>query len=157
MERFDVLTGELPVQQDRSGYAWRGRRGAADGSRWLGASVYELPAGEWTFPYHYHHGVEEWLYVAAGAPTLRDRRGSGRYRPAIWSASRAARPDSTSAAATRSTTGTANELDATAGGQRDVGEGRRRARGCARLAAGAGAPRSPGAAAPGAGGDRGPV
>ncbi len=42
------------------------------GLRWLGASVYELPEGEWTFPYHYHHGVEEWLYVVAGAPTLRD-------------------------------------------------------------------------------------
>ncbi|MGO9956705.1 MAG: cupin domain-containing protein [Solirubrobacteraceae bacterium] len=75
MERFNVLTGELSVQQDRSGYAWRGRRGAGDGLRWLGASVYELPAGEWTFPYHYHHGVEEWLYVAAGAPTLRDPAG----------------------------------------------------------------------------------
>jgi uncharacterized cupin superfamily protein len=27
-------------------------------------------------PYHYHHGVEEWLYVAAGAPTLRDPAGA---------------------------------------------------------------------------------
>jgi len=77
MHRFNVLTGQLPVRQDRSGYAWRGRRGLPGevGLRWFGASVYELPDGEWTFPYHYHHGVEEWLYVVTGAPTLRDPTG----------------------------------------------------------------------------------
>jgi len=71
---FNVLSGELPARQDRSGYAWRGRRGIGrdEGLRWLGASVYELPAGQWSFPYHYHHGVEEWLYVVAGTPTLRE-------------------------------------------------------------------------------------
>lgn len=77
MRRFNVLTGELPVHQDRPGYTWRGRRGVADesGLRWFGASVYELPEGQWTYPYHYHHGVEEWLYVLAGMPTLRDPAG----------------------------------------------------------------------------------
>jgi uncharacterized cupin superfamily protein len=77
MRRFNLLTGELPVQQDRAGYAWRGRRGVARelGLRSLGASVYELPDRQWTFPYHYHHGVEEWLYVVAGAPTLREPAG----------------------------------------------------------------------------------
>ena len=77
MERFNVLNGELPTQQDRPGYAWRGRFGVARelGLRNLGASVYELPAGEWSFPYHYHHGVEEWLYVIGGSPALRDPGG----------------------------------------------------------------------------------
>lgn len=77
MRRFSVLTGELPVEQDRPGYAWRGRRGLARdfGLRWFGASVYELPDGQWTYPYHYHHGVEEWLYLVSGAPTLRDPGG----------------------------------------------------------------------------------
>ncbi len=77
MRRFNVLTGELPVRRDRSGYAWRGRGGLARemGLGWLGASVFELPAGDWTFPYHYHYGVEEWLYVVAGAPTLREPAG----------------------------------------------------------------------------------
>jgi uncharacterized cupin superfamily protein len=77
MHRFNVLTGELPLQQDRAGYGWSGRRGVASelGLRWLGASLYELPDGQWTFPYHYHHGVEEWLYVVAGAPMLRDSAG----------------------------------------------------------------------------------
>ena len=77
MRRFNVLTGELPAQQDRTGYAWRARRGVPGdfGLRMLGASVYELPDGQWTFPYHYHHGVEEWLYVIAGEPILRDPTG----------------------------------------------------------------------------------
>jgi uncharacterized cupin superfamily protein len=51
------------------------------GLRRLGASVYELPEGQWTFPYHYHHGVEEWLYVLAGKPTLRDPTGERALRP----------------------------------------------------------------------------
>ncbi len=77
MHRINVLTDELPLDQDRRGYAWRGRRGLADeaGLRWFGASVYELPDRQWTFPYHYHHGVEEWLYVVAGTPTLREETG----------------------------------------------------------------------------------
>ena len=77
VRRFNVLSGELSVERDRSGYAWRGRRGVACelGLGWLGASIYDLPADQWTFPYHYHHGVEEWLYVAAGAPSLRDAAG----------------------------------------------------------------------------------
>jgi uncharacterized cupin superfamily protein len=77
VHRFNVLTGELPVQQDRPGYTWRGRRGVAGefGLRWLGASVFELPEGQWTFPYHYHHGVEEWLFVVTGEPVLREPAG----------------------------------------------------------------------------------
>ena len=77
MRRFNVLAGELAVEQDRSGYTSHSSRGVARdlGLRRLGASVYELPDGQWTFPYHYHHGVEEWLYVVAGTPTLRDPVG----------------------------------------------------------------------------------
>jgi hypothetical protein len=49
------------LQQDRPAFVWRGGRGMVCelNLRWFGASVYELPAGQWTFPYHYHHGVEE--------------------------------------------------------------------------------------------------
>jgi uncharacterized cupin superfamily protein len=71
------------MEQDRPGYSWRGRRGVADesGLRYFGASVYELPEGEWSFPYHYHHGVEEWLYVVAGTPTLREPAGERELSP----------------------------------------------------------------------------
>jgi uncharacterized cupin superfamily protein len=77
MKRVNVLNGELPNEGERPGYAWRARYRVARelGLRSLGASVYELPAGESSFPYHYHHGVEEWLCVVSGAPTLRDPAG----------------------------------------------------------------------------------
>ena len=83
MQRFNVISGELPIQQDRSGYAWRGRSRVTRelGLRDLGASVYELGADDSTFPYHYHHGVEEWVYVIAGRPTLRDAAGERLLEP----------------------------------------------------------------------------
>ena len=42
------------------------------GRKRIGASVYQAEAGVPFWPYHYHHGIEEWLYVIAGAPVLRD-------------------------------------------------------------------------------------
>jgi len=55
------------------------RRGVAIGealqASLLGGSVYELPPGETTFPFHFHYGVEEWLVVLAGRPTLRTPDG----------------------------------------------------------------------------------
>ena len=43
---------------------------AADGDQ-LGCSLYELPAGERAWPYHYHTANEEALFVLAGTGTLR--------------------------------------------------------------------------------------
>jgi uncharacterized cupin superfamily protein len=45
------------------------------GGALLGASVYELPPGVSTCPYHYEYGREEWLLVLAGRPTLRTPDG----------------------------------------------------------------------------------
>jgi uncharacterized cupin superfamily protein len=45
------------------------------GAEKIGASLYELPDGERTFPYHHHNGIEEWLVVVAGTPTLRGPDG----------------------------------------------------------------------------------
>ena len=42
----------------------------AGGDR-LGCSLYELPPGERSWPYHYHAANEEALYVLAGSGTLR--------------------------------------------------------------------------------------
>ena len=47
----------------------------------LGASLYELPPGERTFPYHYELGNDELLLVVAGNPTLRDPTGERQLRP----------------------------------------------------------------------------
>ncbi|KDE57463.1 cupin [Halostagnicola sp. A56] len=43
---------------------------AADGEQ-LGCSLYELPAGNESWPYHYHAANEEAMYVLAGTGTLR--------------------------------------------------------------------------------------
>jgi uncharacterized cupin superfamily protein len=43
---------------------------AADGEE-IGCSLYRLPAGERSWPYHYHTGNEEALYVLSGTGTLR--------------------------------------------------------------------------------------
>ena len=43
------------------------------GASVIDAAVWEVRAGEKLGPYHFHHGVEEWLYVVSGAPLLRDR------------------------------------------------------------------------------------
>ena len=77
MERFNVLTGNLDHHSARDGYRWRGARRLGDrlGAERIGASVFELEDGELTFPYHFHHGVEEWLYVVAGKPTVRTPGG----------------------------------------------------------------------------------
>jgi uncharacterized cupin superfamily protein len=77
MDRFNVLMGDLDHHSAREGYRWRGARGvvARLGGTRMGAGIYELDDGELTFPYHFHHGVEEWLYVIAGTPTVRTPAG----------------------------------------------------------------------------------
>jgi uncharacterized cupin superfamily protein len=49
----------------------RKQLGAAAGGEQIGCSLYELPAGERAWPYHYHTGNEEALYVLDGTGTLR--------------------------------------------------------------------------------------
>ena len=44
-------------------------------------SLYELPPGERSFPYHYEVGCEEWLIVVSGRPTLRDPHGERELEP----------------------------------------------------------------------------
>ena len=45
------------------------------GASKIGATVYDLPPGQSSFPYHYEYGCEEWLLVVAGRPTLRHPGG----------------------------------------------------------------------------------
>ena len=37
--------------------------------------MYAAEPGYRIWPYHYHHGVEEWLFVISGAPVLREHAG----------------------------------------------------------------------------------
>jgi|Tabmets5t2r1_1033131.scaffolds.fasta_scaffold08957_3 uncharacterized cupin superfamily protein len=51
------------------------------GAEKVGATVYDLPPGQSSFPYHYEYGCEEWLLVVAGRPTLRHPDGEDELEP----------------------------------------------------------------------------
>jgi uncharacterized cupin superfamily protein len=74
--RQNVFSPEFDHSSERDTYRWRGARvGAAAGASQIGGCIYELADGERTYPYHFHHGMEEWLVVLSGAPTLRGPEG----------------------------------------------------------------------------------
>ena len=63
---------------EKLGFRWRRKRLAGDN---LGASLYELPPAQRTFPYHYEIGNDEMLVVVTGHPTLRTPDGERELRP----------------------------------------------------------------------------
>ena len=67
----------------RVGYKWRGAKVGRQlkGVR-IGATLYDLLSdNDRTFPYHLHHGTEEWMLVTDGTPTLRMTWGERVLRP----------------------------------------------------------------------------
>jgi uncharacterized cupin superfamily protein len=66
------------TDRDRGETAFRRKQlsEATDGEE-LGCSLYELPPGKRSWPYHYHTANEEALYVLAGTGTLRLGVGAG--------------------------------------------------------------------------------
>ena len=73
---------EWDAENDRDGY--RHRRvaiGPGLGASLLGGTLYELPPGEKTWPYHYEQGCEEWLVRVSGRPTLRGPGGEWELEP----------------------------------------------------------------------------
>jgi uncharacterized cupin superfamily protein len=82
VKKVNVLTVELDERLDEHGFRHRATSvGERLGGRRMGAGVYEAEAGFPIWPYHYHHGIEEWLYVLAGAPVLRDPAGERSLAP----------------------------------------------------------------------------
>jgi uncharacterized cupin superfamily protein len=78
----NVFGDSWDVEQSRPGYTWKRMRLARRlGGELLGASVYELPAGEAVWPYHLHHANEELLLVLEGSPTLRTPTGERELAP----------------------------------------------------------------------------
>jgi len=71
------LNGRTEREHGRAGYAWSASRVGGD---LMGGTLYDLPSGERTFPYHHHRGIEEWLLVVAGSPTLRTPEGEQQLR-----------------------------------------------------------------------------
>ena len=83
MDVFNVFGAtDWDAEQEREGYGHRvARIGERLGATLLGASLYELPPGEYTWPYHYEHGCEEWLLCVSGRPTLRTPEGERELEP----------------------------------------------------------------------------
>lgn len=57
------------------------RVGAAAGCERLGATLYEIEAGNNASPYHFHHANEELIVVLAGRPSVRTPDGTSELRP----------------------------------------------------------------------------
>lgn len=64
--------------KEKPGFRWRRMRVFGEN---LGASMYELPSGQRTFPYHWELGNDELLLVITGRPTLRDPAGESELQP----------------------------------------------------------------------------
>jgi uncharacterized cupin superfamily protein len=76
VDKVNILSVELDDPLDEAGFRHVATSvGLRLGARRIGASVYQAEAGLPIWPYHYHHGIEEWLYVIAGAPVLREPAG----------------------------------------------------------------------------------
>jgi uncharacterized cupin superfamily protein len=82
VKKVNILSVELDEPLDEAGFRHVetvvGQRFEA---RRIGASVYQAEAGVPIWPYHYHHGIEEWLYVITGAPVLREPAGERTLTP----------------------------------------------------------------------------
>jgi uncharacterized cupin superfamily protein len=67
---------DFDTEEDDPGFSYRrARLGRQAGARRLGASLYEIPPGQATFPYHAHSANEEMLIVLGGRPSLRTPEG----------------------------------------------------------------------------------
>ena len=76
MKIFNLNGDEWDRVEDRPG--WRSKDawvGAHIDAELMGASMYELEAGNRLWPYHTHHANEEWAIVLRGRPTLRTPEG----------------------------------------------------------------------------------
>lgn len=73
---INVNADEHDQVLDRAGYEqrmfWVAER---LGAELLGGSVYTMPPGQSTWPYHWHHANEEMVLVLSGTPTLRGPDG----------------------------------------------------------------------------------
>jgi uncharacterized cupin superfamily protein len=83
MEIFNLFgEQDWDDENDREGFRHRATAiGKRLGAELLGGSLYELPPGEKTWPYHYELGCEEWLIAVSGRPTLRGPDGESELEP----------------------------------------------------------------------------
>jgi uncharacterized cupin superfamily protein len=72
----NLFEPEWDGKSERPGFSCRrAKLGMQAGGERLGASLYEIPPGQATFPFHAHFGNEELLIVIEGRPSLRTLDG----------------------------------------------------------------------------------
>jgi uncharacterized cupin superfamily protein len=72
----NVFEPEFDSEQEREGFTCRRARiGWQAGTEQLGASLYEIPPHQATFPYHWHSANEELVIVLSGRPSVRAPEG----------------------------------------------------------------------------------
>ena len=75
-----VHSQQLPWTEALDHSQFKGRRKALGGDK-LSCGLWELPPGKRSFPFHFHHGTEEALYVLSGKAKLRTTDGETRLGP----------------------------------------------------------------------------
>jgi uncharacterized cupin superfamily protein len=76
VDKPNAFDPEFEPSSERPGFTYRRARvGRQARAERLGASVYEIPPGESTFPYHFQLANEEMLIVLRGTPHLRTPDG----------------------------------------------------------------------------------
>jgi uncharacterized cupin superfamily protein len=78
----NVFEPSWDTETDNPPYRWRRSRiGRQAGSEQLGASLFDVPPGASTFPFHLHHANEELVVVLAGSLVLRTTDGERTLSP----------------------------------------------------------------------------
>lgn len=76
MRRFNLAAPQSSQPSELDAHPCPGASvGEAIGAEQMSASLHALADGERSHPYHFHHGLEEWLLVVAGSPLLRTPEG----------------------------------------------------------------------------------
>ena len=76
MSGVNIKQPEFDEMREHPGFnCRRARIGRQTGSEKVGASLWELPAGQAAYPYHWHVAEEELLVVLEGTPSLRTPDG----------------------------------------------------------------------------------
>jgi uncharacterized cupin superfamily protein len=76
VEIYNLYGEEWNDEVEHEDFAFKdGYVGAKIGAELIGGSVYEVAPGKKLWPYHTHHGNEEWAIVVRGRPTLRTSEG----------------------------------------------------------------------------------
>jgi uncharacterized cupin superfamily protein len=76
MDVFNLHGEEWNDEVEHGDFAFKdGYVGPRIGAELIGGSLYEVAPGRKLWPYHTHHGNEEWAIVVRGRPTLRTPDG----------------------------------------------------------------------------------